>query len=152
MGSLGGAAWPVVLALAPFALGAVVAARRWAGVLDALLLGEREAALMGFRVEPAKTGIVTVCAAAVGASVAVAGVIGFVGLVVPHLVRLVAGAGHRLLLPASALLGGTLVLIADIVARTVVAPAELPIGLVTALIGGPFFLWLLIRRRRETLS
>ncbi|QQP87847.1 iron ABC transporter permease [Skermanella sp. TT6] len=152
MGSLGGAAWPVVLALAPFALGAVLAAGRWAGVLDALLLGEREAALMGFRVEPAKTGIVTVCAAAVGASVAVAGVIGFVGLVVPHLVRLVVGAGHRLLLPASALLGGTLVLIADIVARTVVAPAELPIGLVTALIGGPFFLWLLIRRRREAPS
>jgi iron complex transport system permease protein len=149
MGSIGGATWTTVLGLAPFALGAVLAAGRWAGVLDALLLGEREAALLGFRVEPAKRGIVIVAAAAVGASVAVAGVIGFVGLIVPHLVRLMAGAGHGRLLPASALLGGTLLLCADIVARTVVAPAELPIGLVTALLGGPFFLWLLIRRRRE---
>ncbi|EWY38014.1 ABC transporter permease [Skermanella stibiiresistens SB22] len=149
MGSIGGATWTTVLGLAPFALGAVLAAGRWAGVLDALLLGEREAALLGFRVEPAKRGIVIVAAAAVGASVAVAGVIGFVGLVVPHLVRLMAGAGHGRLLPASALLGGTLLVCADIVARTVVAPAELPIGLVTALLGGPFFLWLLIRRRRE---
>ena len=149
MGSLGGATWTTVLGLAPFALGAVFAAGRWAGVLDALLLGEREAGLLGFDVEPAKRRIVIATAAAVGAGVAAAGAIGFVGLVVPHLVRLMAGAGHRLLLPASALLGGTLMLCADILARTVVIPAELPIGLVTALLGGPFFLWLLIRRRRS---
>ncbi|WP_044434299.1 FecCD family ABC transporter permease [Skermanella aerolata] len=149
MGSLGGATWTTVLGLAPFALGAVFAAGRWAGVLDALLLGEREAGLLGFDVEPAKRRIVIATAAAVGAGVAAAGVIGFVGLVVPHLVRLMAGAGHRLLLPASALLGGTLMLCADMLARTVVIPAELPIGLVTALLGGPFFLWLLIRQRRS---
>ncbi|HYI71113.1 MAG TPA: iron ABC transporter permease [Skermanella sp.] len=149
MGSLGGATWTTVLGLAPFAVGAVVAAGRWAGVLDALLLGEREAGLLGFDVEPAKRRIVIATAAAVGAGVAAAGVIGFVGLVVPHLVRLMAGAGHRLLLPASALLGGTLMLCADMLARTVVIPAELPIGLVTALLGGPFFLWLLIRQRRS---
>ena len=149
MGSLGGATWTTVLGLTPFVVGAVFAAGRWAGVLDALLLGEREASLLGFDVEPAKRRIVIVTAAAVGAGVAAAGVIGFVGLVVPHLVRLLAGAGHRLLLPASALLGGTLTLCADMVARTIVAPAELPIGLVTALLGGPFFLWLLIRQRRS---
>jgi iron complex transport system permease protein len=149
MGSLGGATWTTVLGLAPFAVGAVFAASRWAGVLDALLLGEREAGLLGFDVEPAKRRIVVATAAAVGAGVAAAGVIGFVGLVVPHLVRLMAGAGHRLLLPASALLGGTLMLCADMLARTVVIPAELPIGLVTALLGGPFFLWLLIRQRRS---
>jgi iron complex transport system permease protein len=149
MGSLGGATWTTVLGLAPFAVGAVFAAGRWAGVLDALLLGEREAGLLGFDVEPAKRRIVIATAAAVGAGVAAAGVIGFVGLVVPHLVRLMAGAGHRLLLPASALLGGTLMLCADMLARTVVMPAELPIGLVTALLGGPFFLWLLIRQRRS---
>ena len=149
MGSLGGATWTTVLGLTPFVVGAVFAAGRWAGVLDALLLGEREASLLGFDVEPAKRRIVIVTAAAVGAGVAAAGVIGFVGLVVPHLVRLLAGAGHRLLLPASALLGGTLMLCADMVARTIVAPAELPIGLVTALLGGPFFLWLLIRQRRS---
>ena len=149
MGSLGGATWTTVLGLAPFALGAVFAAGRWAGVLDALLLGEREAGLLGFDVEPAKRRIVIATAAAVGAGVAAAGVSGFVGLVVPHLVRLMAGAGHRLLLPASALLGGTLMLCADMLARTVVIPAELPIGLVTALLGGPFFLWLLIRQRRS---
>ena len=149
MGSLGGATWTTVLGLAPFALGAVFAAGRWAGVLDALLLGERDAGLLGFDVEPAKRRIVIATAAAVGAGVAAAGGIGFVGLVVPHLVRLVAGAGHRLLLPASALLGGTLMLCADILARTVVVPAEMPIGLVTALLGGPFFLWLLIRQRRS---
>ena len=102
MGSLGGATWTTVLGLAPFAVGAVFAAGRWAGVLDALLLGEREAGLLGFDVEPAKRRIVIATAAAVGAGVAAAGVIGFVGLVVPHLVRLMAGAGHRLLLPASA--------------------------------------------------
>ena len=113
MGSLGGATWTTVLGLAPFAVGAVFAAGRWAGVLDALLLGEREAGLLGFDVEPAKRRIVIATAAAVGAGVAAAGVIGFVGLVVPHLVRLMAGAGHRLLLPASALLGGTLMLCAE---------------------------------------
>ena len=82
-----------------------------------------------------------------GASVAVSGGIGFVGIVVPHVLRLAIGPDHRFLLPASALLGGALLVLADSVARTVVTPAELPIGIVTAVAGAPFFLWLLLRRR-----
>ena len=90
--------------------------------------------------------IVFATAALVGAAVAVAGIIGFVGIVVPHVVRLIAGPDHRVVLPASALLGGTLAISADIVARTVVAPAELPVGIVMALIGAPFFLHLILKR------
>ncbi len=90
--------------------------------------------------------IVTV-AAATGATVAVAGGIGFVGIVVPHMLRLSIGPDHRYLLPASALLGATLLLLADAVSRTIVAPAELPIGIITALFGAPFFLWILLRQR-----
>jgi iron complex transport system permease protein len=86
-------------------------------------------------------------AAATGAAVASAGVIGFVGIVVPHLLRLAMGADHRQLLPASALLGAVLLLLADMLARIVVAPAELPIGIITAALGAPFFLWMLLRNR-----
>lgn len=85
----------------------------------------------------------------VGVIVAMSGIIGFVGLVVPHLLRLVVGPDHRLLLPASALFGAALLVLADIVARTMVAPAEVPIGIITAVLGGPLFLWLLIRHKRR---
>ncbi len=85
--------------------------------------------------------------AAVGASVAVSGGIGFIGIVVPHVLRLSIGPDNRYLLPASALLGATLLLLADALARTIVAPAELPIGIITAAVGGPFFLWILLRKR-----
>ena len=84
---------------------------------------------------------------ATGATVALTGVIGFVGLVVPHLVRLIVGPNHRALLPASILLGAVLLLLADLCARMIVLPAELPIGILTSCIGGPFFIWLLMRRR-----
>ena len=86
-------------------------------------------------------------AAATGASVAVSGGIGFVGIVVPHALRMVIGPDHRYLLPASALLGGTLLIFADVLARTIVSPAEMPIGIITAAVGGPFFLWILLRNR-----
>ena len=115
--------------------------------LDALSLGETEAQYLGFNVERTKRWIVVLSALTVGATVALSGVIGFVGLVVPHLVRLLIGPGHRALLPASLCLGAALLLLADIIARTIVLPAELPIGILTSLIGGPFFLWLLLRRR-----
>lgn len=146
LGSLGGATWTSVAVFSPFALLACGAAWRLRGVLDALLLGEREAALLGHAVERGKLLIVVLTALAVGASVAAAGGIGFVGLVVPHVVRLAAGARHAVLLPACALLGGSFLLGADLLARTATAPAELPIGLITGLVGGPFFLWLLSRR------
>jgi iron complex transport system permease protein len=120
---------------------------RRAQALNALLLGESEARHLGFDVERLKRELVFCTALAVGAAVAAAGMIGFVGLVVPHLVRLIVGPDHRLLLPASALAGGSLLLLADLLARLILAPAELPIGIVTALLGAPFFLYLLLRAR-----
>jgi len=98
-------------------------------------------------VERIKRELVVCTALGVGAAVAATGLIGFIGLVVPHLMRLLVGPDHRLLLPASALAGGSLLLLADVAARLVIAPAELPIGIVTALLGAPFFLYLLLRER-----
>lgn len=116
--------------------------------LDLLALGDADAKRLGVRVARDKRRVVVLIALGVGASVAAAGLIGFVGLVVPHLVRLAHGPGHRALLPLSALLGATLVLACDTLARTVVAPLELPLGALTALAGAPVFLGLLLRARR----
>ncbi len=147
LGSLGGVTWAKILSVAPFIAGASVALALFSRHLNALLLGEREAQHLGFRIEWTKRSIVLLVALATGASVAVTGVIGFVGLVVPHLVRLTMGADHKTLLPASMLLGASLMLFADLAARTLVLPAELPIGILTSCVGGPFFLWLLVRAR-----
>lgn len=147
LGSLGGVTGSRILAVTPLLLGALVALPLLARHLNALLLGEREALHLGFHVERTKRLIVGLAALATGASVALTGVIGFIGLVVPHLVRLMIGPDHRTLLPAVILLGASLMLVADLVARTVVLPAELPIGILTSCVGGPFFLWLLVRRR-----
>jgi len=147
LGSLGGATWLKVALAAPFVVALLAASPFLARGLDALALGEAEAFHVGVRVERLKRAAIVAVAAGVGASVAACGVIGFIGLVVPHLVRLALGPGHRVLLPASALLGAAVLLGADIVARLLVAPAELPLGVVTALVGAPFFLWLLLRRR-----
>jgi len=147
LGTLGGATWEKVLVLSPFIGLALLAFARFAADLDAMLLGEAEAARLGVPVERLKRMAIVTVAAAAGTSVALTGVIGFVGLVVPHLLRLMIGPTHRALLPASALAGAALLTAADIVCRIVVAPAELPIGILTALFGSPFFLWLLLRRR-----
>lgn len=112
-----------------------------------MVLGETTANHLGVRVQRVKNSAILAVAAATGASVAVAGGIGFVGIVVPHLLRLTIGPEHRYLLPASALLGASLLLVADAISRVVVAPAELPIGIVTATLGAPFFLWILLRQR-----
>ena len=148
MGSLNGASyarlWPLLLVLV---LVACWLPRR-AAALNALLLGESEARHLGFEVERLKRELVFCTALGVGAAVAAAGLIGFVGLVVPHLLRLLVGPDHRILLPASALAGASLLLLADLLARLLMAPAELPIGIVTALLGAPFFLYLLVRERR----
>lgn len=149
MGSLGTATWPGLAAVAPLMVAAVVALPFFGRGLNALVLGEREAKHLGFSAEWTRAGAIALAALGTGAAVSLTGVIGFVGLVVPHLLRLVAGPDHRLLLPASALGGAILLLVADLVSRTVVAPAELPVGVVTALVGGPFFLFLLIRTRRS---
>ena len=112
-----------------------------------MTLGEATAAHLGVPVQRFKLLTIITVAAATGAAVAVSGGIGFVGIVVPHLLRLLIGPDNRYLLPASALLGASMLLLADAVSRTIVAPAELPIGIVTAAVGAPFFLWILLRRR-----
>jgi iron complex transport system permease protein len=149
LGSLGGATWTQLAVVGPCLLGGMIAAPFLARPLNALLLGEGEAYHLGVNTERVKKMVVTLAALVVGAAVAVSGVIGFIGLVVPHLLRLAVGPDHRVLLPGSALLGGALLLGADVIARTIVAPAELPIGIVTALVGAPFFLWLLLRDRKQ---
>ncbi len=146
MGSLTGASWDKVAAVAPFAATMALVLPFLVRALNALLLGEAEAFHLGIDVERTKLAIIVVTAAAVGAAVAVAGVIGFVGIVVPHLVRLIAGPDHRVLIPAAAALGGALLLVADVLARTIAAPAELPIGILMALIGAPVFLHLVLKR------
>ncbi len=149
LGSLSGARWQTVLLVLPCVALGIVLLPRAARPLNALLLGETDAQHIGFNVERVKQLILVLVALAVGACVAVSGVLGFVGLVVPHLLRLVCGPEHRILLPGSALLGAILLLLADALARTLVAPAELPLGVVTGALGTPFFLALLVRERRR---
>ena len=147
MGSFGRANWPAV---APAVVVVAVAALPLFFVargLDLLQLGEADAYHLGVDVRRLKRRIVLCAAGAVGAGVALSGMIGFVGLVVPHLVRLAIGAGHRFVLPCAALLGAVLTILADLLARTVATPAEIPVSLVTSAIGAPFFLWLIARAR-----
>ena len=149
LGSLGGANWGKVGATALGSAILLFASAFLARGLNALTLGEAEAFHLGLPIERIKRVTILVVALAIGASVAAAGAIGFIGLVVPHLLRLVIGPDNRLLLPFSALGGGALLLAADILARIVASPAELPIGIVTALIGAPFFLGLLLKQKRD---
>lgn len=149
LGSLGGATWVGVSAMTPLAVVGLVAVPWYGRALNLLVLGEREARHLGLDVERVRLRLIALAALLTGAAVAVAGIVGFIGLVTPHIVRLIAGPDHRILLPASALGGATLLLSADLVARTAVLPRELPLGVVTALVGGPFFLWLVLRARRE---
>lgn len=146
-GSLGRAGWTEIAIGAPLLLLALVLIPRDARALNALLLGEAEAGHLGVDVEALKRRLSILIVLAAGTAVALAGMIGFIGLVVPHLVRLWAGPDHRLLLPAAALLGALLLTVADTFARLALAPAELPVGILTALVGGPFFLVLLLRYR-----
>lgn len=149
LGSLGGSTWARVAVAAPIILVALTASPFLARGLNALALGEAPAAHLGIPVQRLKTLAVLVVAAATGAAVAVSGGIGFVGIVVPHLLRLGSGPDHTTLLPNAALLGASLLLAADILGRIVIAPAELPIGIVTAILGAPVFLWILLQRRAE---
>ena len=146
LGSLSGASWPKVFAIIPFALLVAFVLPRLIRGLNGLLLGEAEAFHLGIDVERTKRVIVLVTSAAVGAAVAVSGILGFVGIVVPHVVRLLAGPDHRIVLPASALMGATLVLAADILARMLLRPAELPLGVVMAILGAPVFLHMVVKR------
>ncbi|WP_423455901.1 FecCD family ABC transporter permease [Ottowia sp. VDI28] len=148
LGSLGGARWSAVALVSGLVAATCAAAMACARPLNAIALGEAQAALLGVNVERTKRAVVLIAALAVGAVTATTGIISFVGLIAPHWVRLIAGPDHRVVLPGSALLGAALVLVADAVARTVVQPAELPLGVLTAFIGGPMFL-LMLRRFRS---
>lgn len=147
MGSLAGATWMKLAAALPLIVLVLLIAPGLARGLNALALGEAQAAHMGHSVQSVKRRAIFGAAAATGAAVAVSGGIGFIGIVVPHLLRLAMGPDHRVLLPNAALLGAGLLVLADLVARTIVAPAELPIGILTALFGSPFFLWILLRQK-----
>ncbi|MFG3342246.1 FecCD family ABC transporter permease [Glycomyces sp. NPDC048151] len=149
MGSLSQATWPKILAILPLAALGLLTAPRYARRLDLLALGERPARHLGVDVERLRLHLIVIVALLTGAAVAVSGVIGFIGLVVPHLLRMAAGPGHRALLPLSTLGGAAVIVWADLAARTVAAPAEIPLGILTALVGSPFFFWLLRRTRRH---
>jgi iron complex transport system permease protein len=149
MGSLGHATWPMLAVVLPLLLGGVAGLLFQAKALNALLLGDASARHLGVPVERVGRTVVLLASACVGAAVAASGIIGFVGLVVPHLIRLTLGPDHRQVLPLSFFLGGALLVLADALARVLVAPAELPLGILTAVIGTPVFILLLLRGRRQ---
>jgi len=149
MGSLSVSGWSQVAAVAPLIVIGVVVAGYFAFHLNAFALGEEGAAHLGVNVEREKLIILALGSLLTACAVSLSGIVGFVGLVVPHAMRLALGPDHRLLLPASALAGAVFLVIADMIARTVLAPTEIPVGVFTALVGAPFFIYLLRRTRRE---
>jgi iron complex transport system permease protein len=147
LGSIAGASWSSLKVAGPLMLISLLLAPLLASGLNRLALGEAAAMHLGVSVQRLKRAAILLVGLSVGVAVAVSGAIGFVGIIVPHLLRLVIGPNHRYLLPAAALLGAIALLLADILSRTLIAPAELPIGIVMAILGGPFFLYLLLRNR-----
>ena len=146
---LGQAQWSTLLAVTSLMVPAALAIWRCASALNLLQLGEEEAHYLGVDVALVQRILLLCSALLVAAAVAVSGVIGFVGLVVPHLMRMWLGADHRATLPGTVLAGALLLLVADTVARTLVAPAEMPVGLLTSILGAPWFLWLIFRRGEQ---
>jgi len=151
MGSFSGRGWDYVVAVVPYILAGAIVLVFHARDLNALQLGEEAAAHLGIEVEGLKRWLVMATTLATGAAVASSGVIGFVGLVVPHALRLILGPDHRTLLPAAGVAGAILLVLADLLARAAIPPAEIPVGIITALLGGPFFIYLLRRSRRTGL-
>lgn len=149
LGSLSGASWPRLLAELPFLAVGAACLPGLIHSLNALLLGEADAFHTGVRVEWAKRLALLAVACLVGVSVSAVGVIGFIGVLTPHLIRLIGGPDHRVVLPGAALLGGALLLLSDTLARTIAAPAEMPVGVITAAVGAPCFFWLLLRHRDQ---
>lgn len=149
LGDLGGATWDKLRMAAPLLLVSTVGLMFFSNTLNVLALGEADAYHLGVNTEQVKRLIIFLAALAVGVSVSLAGIIGFIGLIVPHLIRTVFHADNNLVLPASAFGGALLLLISDIISRTIVSPAELPIGVVTALIGAPFFIMLLYKAKQK---
>jgi iron complex transport system permease protein len=149
LGSLSSAGWTNVCTVLPYALLGVGAAYFYSKELNALLLGEELAKTLGVEVEKVRLVLITATSLMTAAAVSVSGLVGFVGLIVPHWIRLVIGPNHRLLIPVAGLSGMLLVIVADTLARTLLSPMEIPIGIIMALLGAPFFLYLLRRRRAE---
>ncbi|MDR5703192.1 MAG: iron chelate uptake ABC transporter family permease subunit [Armatimonadota bacterium] len=147
MGGFSGRGWEHLRMAAPSALSGIAIAFFLSPDLNLLLTGEEEAFQLGVDVERVKRFLIVAASLAAASAAATSGLIGFVGLIVPHLVRFFVGPDHRWLLPASALLGGTILVVADLFARTLLSPQELPVGVITAFLGGPFFLFLLARRK-----
>ncbi|MGH9200469.1 MAG: FecCD family ABC transporter permease, partial [Vicinamibacterales bacterium] len=145
MGDLDVGSYGSIVASLPFIIAAFVVFAVLPRTLNLLTMGKDVAAARGVEVEPAQRWAFLSASLATGAAVSLGGPVGFIGIVVPHLVRLMVGSDHRVVLPASALFGAAFLVLCDVGARTVMAPLELPVGIVTALIGGPFFLWLLVR-------
>ncbi|MDI6827077.1 MAG: iron chelate uptake ABC transporter family permease subunit [Armatimonadota bacterium] len=144
MGSLAGAdPWARVIVLAPFTLLGFLGIYACARDLNLFSLGEESARYLGLEVESLKRILIAIVALVTSAAVSVSGTIGFVGLMIPHITRRLVGPDHRILIPCSALLGGIFMIVADAVARTIMAPVEIPVGVITALFGAPFFLYLL---------
>lgn len=148
LGSLGGATWENLSAILPFILLPLVSLPFFGKALNAFSLGEEQAALLGINTDYTKRWVVLFSTLAVGASVAVSGVIGFIGLLVPHTVRLLGGVDYKYVLVGSMLLGAMILTLADVLSRTLVAPIELPIGVITALLGTPVFLYILIKENK----
>ncbi|MFD2599277.1 FecCD family ABC transporter permease [Sphingobacterium corticis] len=152
LGSLGGANWEAVWTILPFVVIALFGLTLLGRALNTFALGEQEARQLGQRPDRVKLLVIVFATMAVGASVSVSGVIGFVGLLVPHGVRMIGGADNRFVLPASAILGAVTLTISDVIARTIAIPSEIPIGVVTSLLGTPVFLYILIRDKKKIVS
>jgi iron complex transport system permease protein len=149
MGGISVTGWGQIVIVAPIVIGGVVLARLLAFRLNAFSLGEEGAAYVGINVERDKIIILALGSVLTAAAVSISGLIGFVGLVTPHAMRLILGPEHRLLIPASALGGAAFLVVADLLARTLASTGEMPVGIITALVGAPFFIYLLRRTRKE---
>ena len=147
MGSFSGSNWTKIVIYCPIAILSTLFLWGDANNLDVLGLGEEQAMLSGVEVKTVKLRIILFASLLAGSAVSFVGVIGFVDLIAPHIVRRYLGATHRWLIPGSALLGGTLMVLGDTIARTILSPREIPIGAVTALIGAPFFLYIYFQKR-----
>lgn len=149
LGSLGGATWETVTAVAPFILIPLLLLPNLGKALNAFALGETQAAQLGVKTAIVKRNVVILSTMAVGAAVSVSGIIGFVGLIAPHTIRLLIGVDNKHVLPVSALFGALMLTLADMLCRTIIAPIELPIGVITALLGTPLFLYILIKDKNK---
>lgn len=146
MGSLALRGWPFVLAILPFFIIGVVGLLRYQNTLDLMTLSDENAKSLGVEVEKVRTKILILSALLTGTAVALSGTIGFIGLVTPHVIRRMTGPNHRLVLPLSILFGGCFLVLADLLARTIISPSELPVGAITAFIGAPFFALIFFRK------